>query len=506
MNRPKILALFVIAVLLAAPALAVVQDQGEVRVESLEAASGNTSGTLVGLLIDHFTPDLPVAAHGFRLDGSDVTVTANHVEAKVRTTSTPAEPRSIQPGGPATIEGVESRPELHFWITPLDDGASIEVRHRACTKFQQPSSEERTRLPSLNGGSNPLTVDASGTAQVASCTEALAVVTGNFSVTAWEWDMSVNGQRERSGVNDTAGSFGLPEAGAGSADELYITARDATLRIPLTAQTYELFIAQPRLEARELHLTNVEGTLPGILNPLDGVDVDLVGDYTVALDPATSPFTATIVGETSAASSDGVTLAVVQAPAGPASSASWVPWVVLASIAVVGAAGWNRYREPLKALYNHSMPPLDRGEPETRRGERSVGYCIMSEADAEHGRFKRARRRAWKAMRLDPENAYAPLFLGIALHELGRTEEAREAYLRAQREAHTTVLQCSAFMGEAQLVAGTDEEEAVRLLRQARAVNPRRAAYLAKAKFWDDYDFDGLVAAVRVGPFPRRGL
>ncbi len=498
MNRPKTLASFVIAVLLAAPALAVAQDQGEVRVESLEAASGSTSGALVGLLIDQDNPGFPVAAHGFRLDGLDVAVTANHVEAKVRTTSTPAERRSIQPSGPATIEGVESRPELHFWITPLDDGASIEVQHRACTTLQPPVNRDETRRPALNGVSNPLKVDTTGTAQVASCTEALAVVTGDFSITAWEWDMSVNGKRERSGVNDTTGSYGLPESGVGSADELNIQARDATLTIPLTTQTYELYIAQPRIEARELRLTDAEGTLPGVLERLDGVDVDLVGDYTVTLDATTSPFTATVMGSTSDASSQGVTLAVVQAPAGPAMSTSWVPWIVLAGFVIVGS-GWNRYRAPLRALRNHPDAPLDRW-PETRREKRSAGLCVLAEADIAHGQPMRAGRRAARAERLDPENARAPFVMGLALHLRERVLEAQEAYHRSQEGAHTPKLRCYAFVAEAELLAGAgDEAGAKRLLRQARAVDAARAAELARATFWNRFDFDGFVATVRGG-------
>lgn len=333
-----------IAIFLTIP-VAVASNKGEVEADAIEAqAGGETTAGLTAIFIDHHLEGhaLPKSP-AFHLESPTASVISHHTplaagDIDVGTRTVPVHE------GQTTVEGIEARPGLHFWITPLEphEEPTVTVVHQACTTLQPPTAAYDVRHPTLNRSRPDLRVDTTNSTRLASCTEAHILIMGSLSMILWEWDVEINGERVKTGVHDEAPGAGSTGTGAGSADELEIQAHNATLRISLTPETYTLHLSRPELVARDLRIRHAEGTLPGVLEPAYGADVELSGDYTTTITPQglQQPLAAVLEGTTQTASIDGQSLRLQQTTTSSDPPAFLAGGAVLGFMAAAGAVLW----------------------------------------------------------------------------------------------------------------------------------------------------------------------
>lgn len=423
--------------LLAMPsALGSSSGQGEVRVQSIEAtATSELTGVLEALFIDHDVNGTPLAEPGFRLESPQAIVTTYRAPVWAADVDVGANEEPVHDGS-VVLEGVEARPLKHLWITPLGRHQEPVARidHQTCTTIQPPQAESDVRDPMVDRSRPDIVVRTQDTVQVASCMEAVLVIEGDLSMVLWEWDVDLNGERVRSGVDDSAPGTGISTGtGAGSADELVVEAHNATLSVPLTPETYALYLSDVRLDAQKLYLTGVQGTLPGVLDPVEGQDVELVGNYAVSVEPqgAQQPFVASMAGQTVIATADGRLLSTAT-PEAPASQNAAILWIA-AGVAVLGVvvAAWGV--RPLHHERVNRRVGGDQGSirAETRRERRGVGYWVLARLAHHAGRRRLAllyARRAYALFSLLPE---IRLMLATALSYRRRDDEALHYYLAA---------------------------------------------------------------------------
>lgn len=294
-----------LAILLAPPlALAQADSPGELQVGALEIpASGQTTGNLVALFIDHDRATMPLAQPAFHLTTPHATIVAHHAAVRMAGFDAGFHQETIHEGA-ATIEGLDTRRLLHLWITPLDDQNPPLTRmdHAACTSIQPPEKSSERRSPSVNQNQPDVLVDTHASVHASSCDEATLTIEGDVTLTVWEWDLDLNGRRIPTGTNETA-----PDTGAGSATELVITAYNVNLTIPLTPETYAVHLTNSTLATHSLYVVEAQGALPGIPTPLTGQDVELVGDYfaAIASQGIQQPLAVALDGATQAAAIDG---------------------------------------------------------------------------------------------------------------------------------------------------------------------------------------------------------
>lgn len=433
----RVFTILIIAALLAAPqSIASSSGQGQVYTRAIEAtATGETTGSMEAIFIDHFFDNDPIAEVGFRLESISTTVVAHRAAVRAGGFDSGIS-QEVLHEGQATIQGREGRPSLHLWITPLDrqNAPLATISHFSCTNIHPPLSSSDSRLPSVNRSRPNVMAHTNDAANLESCVDAELRITGNVSMVLWEWDVDLNGERVRSGVDDSAPGTGVSTGtGAGSADELVVEARNATLTIPLTPETYRLYLSDVRLEAQNLHLTDVRGTLPGVLDPVEGQDVELVGSYAVSVESqgAQQPFVAFMAGQTAIATADGHFLSTVApgAPGSPNKAALWAAAIVV--VLGVVAVAWGV--RPLHHERVNRRVGGDQGSirAETHRERRGVGYWVLARL-AHHARHRRLAlfyaRRAYALFSLLPE---IRLMLATALSYRRRDDEALHHYLAA---------------------------------------------------------------------------
>lgn len=499
--------LLAVVALLATPAQAATLH-GEVQAQSITApAEGKTTGDLVALFIDHFAADEPLAHPGFHLESPDATAASYRAPMRAAGFDAGARREPLHEGELA-LEGVENRPMLHLWITPLDPEhpPSVHVTHPACTTLQRPEQDSVSRSPSVDQNRPDITVQTSQTFYASSCAPARLVIEGDVALTAWEWTVDLNGRRIHTGVDDTAAGIQTGTS-AGPAEELLVEARNARLTVPLTPQTYTLFLQGPVLETRELRLTDAHGTLPGVLESASNADVELRGDYTARLTPgAKQSINAVLEGVTQEAIIDGEPQAI-QVPAAPGPSRGLV-WGILAGIllvAVAGGAWWpafnNRIRRPLLAArYGGPGTSMDH-EPETLRQRISAGNWLLSNHDIDRDDLESALKRLLRSVLWNPRNATALVTLAGLAARLGDATNARTWFQAAQACAETTKWRAYALVGEAELVRN-DHDAASALLLKARVVDARAAAEATRAATWNDFPQRGVLNLVRSGVPP----
>lgn len=507
MTLRHLAALLAVVALLATPAQAVTLH-GEVQAQSIEAlAEGQTIGDLVALFIDHFAADDPLAHPGFHLESPDATAASYRATMRAAgfDTGTRREPLDE---GELVLEGVENRPMLHLWITPLDSEhpPSLQVTHPACTTLQQTEQESVSRSPSVDQNRPDITVQTSKTLHASSCAPAMLLIEGHVSLTAWEWTVDLNGRRIRTGVDDTAAGI-QTGTNAGSAEELLVEARDARLTVPLTPQTYTLFLQGPVLEARELRLIDADGTLPGVLKPAQSADVELRGDYTARITPGgKQSINAILEGLTQEAIIDGEPQ-TIQVPTAPGPSRMLVLGILagILLVAVAGGASWpafnNRIRRPLLATrYGGPGTSMD-NEPETLRQRISAGNWLLSNHDLDRDDLQSALKRLMRSILWNPRNATALVTLAGLAARLGDAANARTWFQEAQACAETSRWRAYALVGEAELVR-EDHGAASELLLKARVVDARAAAEATRAATWNDFPQRGVLNLVRSGVPP----
>lgn len=358
------IAAFTLAALVVAPlpAIGSSSGSGEVEVQFIEAtATGETTGTLTALFIDHFVTQDPLAEPGFRLDSPHTRVISHHTPIWTSLTDTVAREQLVHEG-PATLVGVDAKTGLHMWVLPQKnkEPPRVEIAHPACTGLQPPPANQETRIASINKSRPNIIAHTQDTVRVASCTKAVLVIEGNLSMVLWEWGVDLNGERVRSGADDSAPGTGFSTGtGVGSADELVVEAHNATLWVPLTPETYALYLTNTTLVAGNLYFQSVEGTLPGVLEPIHGADVELEGEFATTITPqgVDQPLVASLAGATQSATADGELLSL--APPTPSESSPALVGIAVAGIVFIGLIS-GRFLWPWFHRQQDSNPP---GEP-----------------------------------------------------------------------------------------------------------------------------------------------
>lgn len=368
MNYTRFIVVVLAALLVVPTALA--GRVSEVRAEAVESpANGLTEGGLVALFIDQFVEDEPLPGDGFRLESPSATVIAHEAAHKARGIEVATEKRPLHHGR-VLLEGVQAKAGLHLWATPSSaDSPRASIEHAACTRIDTSESSSSTRTPAIDQNRGDIVVDTSQSIAVDSCTTMQLVLQGNFFIVLWEWDVELNGRHVSTGVNDTAGT------GMGSARELVIEAHDATLTIPLTPDTHTLYLDNPRLMTRNLRILHAEGTIPGVLESVQGEDVELQGDYTasIASQGVGKSLQAIIGGMTHKATANGEILRV-QVPEPTSDTSPGIAIAVLMGIVLaflaLGRFLWstrNRHA-PVSEVAKQAVPiPKTKGAAPMRR-------------------------------------------------------------------------------------------------------------------------------------------
>lgn len=406
-------------------------DIGEVQTQALHAPTeGSTTGELVALFIDHFVEGDPLPDPTLQLHSVHATVVSHHAAQKVGGIDLGTTKRTLHEGT-AAVEGVRAKPGLHLWATPLDDGAvHASIQHSACTTFTAPDSRSVTRTPAVDQNRGDLEVDTSHGVDIRSCTTTDLILQGNLSIVLWAWDVDLNGHRVTSGINDT-----VPGTGSGPADELVIEAHEATLAIPLTPDTYALYLAQPHLATASLRITRAEGTLPGVLEPASGEDVEIQGDYaaTVAAQGARQPLAASIAGRTHTATANGVPL-TIPTPT-PTTDATGTMALVILGLVLAGlASGWfvwpriqrRRVHPKQDAKEDAEAHPRPAARAASGAGDAEAEACVVAAVAADGGIVV---RELLASVGVSKDRAYRALDALVAKGSIVPFEEAGRKHL-----------------------------------------------------------------------------
>ncbi len=488
-----------VALLLASAPSSLAASSGEIQVQAIEATSGGvTQGALRALFIEQDTPNERVPLPRFELESDAAVVTRHH--APIWADGADVMPESeILHDGPIKARGVDTRQGVQFWLSPLGvESPIVHVAHQACTALQAPEDEVKIRDPLVDRSRSSLEVDTAGTTVLASCAQSILTVKGDFALTLWEWDFTLNGAVVQTGVQDATEGTELAASGIGTADEINMDVYNGTLTIPLTPETYELYVAQAQLEARDLRFHEATGSLPGILEPVEGENVTLAGDLQVSVRSVSGgqSISVAISGTPTDAHANGAPL-TVQVPEMPGSNASlYTTLSIVAGLLIL--FGIARFSRPMLLVPYHEDSHIT--VTPGMRGRMSKGLCIMAEADLKKQNLRRARSRARRAVRADRSNPWATYLLAGALLRLAEFGPAKTAFVESQALAKKPEMKARVAMGQAELLALTgDSKGACDALLRARNLHPTAAADSAKARLWDRFEFQGIVALVRSG-------
>lgn len=331
----------------------------------------------------------------------------------------------------ALVIGSAHRPHFEFTVWPLEPGTMIHAATSTCASVSSADRSEIQRSPHLQGSnreSNRVLVTDS--VHWSDCQAGNYTMKGDFLLRLWEWDAELfTPTGTRSLESGRKGYEGVPEPVpgtnrmAGTVQEQFIYAYNATLEVPRLAGHHRIYIQDMVVSATSgVRMLGVEGDLLGL--KLDHQEVFVKGaDMSLRMTgngqgiPLTlqiegTPEQIEVDGQTKPLSSQEGSMIIDRALGIP-----WIPALVVAGLLVaLGAITWRSSPK----IQRWTLPST--GDPSDTRFDEWIEEATKCSRD----RPRRACRLTRRALRIHPNHPGA-------LSTMARAMFNRKKYAKATR-------------------------------------------------------------------------
>ncbi|MEA3143044.1 MAG: hypothetical protein QOG31_368 [Thermoplasmata archaeon] len=473
----RLLHLLAIAALLGAPAAGAATTQGAMTATGVAAHAGAVlDGPLVALWQQDAAPGA-TADPAFTLRADLLRVETDSAEVALPNPLNPVSlnPRTAPPAlhRDATVRGTALAGGYRWTLLATDPSDPPRIAATSgCAQGHPAAQDAIVRQPLVNFQRGDAPRDLSRAVAWGCLDGARVAVTGNFTLSLWAWNATLESRGGRSDLHS-----GTAPAGPAlrRQDEVYLFATGGTLTLPALAGQGALLYtgAGTRLSGGTLGLEGATGTLEaaGRATSLHGNAVAVEGDTALAVvgQGAGRPLAARLAGQARSVSVDGRDLALTATfPLAPMLPLA----VALGGLGLLATAGEvRRGRLARGASWGGQSRLLS--PPATWRERRAMGHWALARDAAFAGRLRRAQGHVQRALRWFPRSLDARLLDAALLVRRGDHPTALHALERLYADLGDGPerFEAAAMGGSSAMLAGR-HAEAVAWLRRAAAVDP----------------------------------
>lgn len=400
----------------------------EASAPQVDATDGVVTGLLVALLQEDAGGDATNPA-GFSLHAQKLRAETDSADISVHGTGTPKKVNpttTVEEFDDATVQGTVNR-QGHRWnLVPSGPNAlAITV---VCNVANAAGTADIVRVPLVNLQRGELRLDTRTALSWTDCHEIEA--SGDLQLAMWEWDGILRtSQGDRPVQTGIQASPLLPGAAGttivGRDVEVYLKARNATLRVPILGTTFTLLTASDASLAASSVTMTATGMLDaaGTARPLRESPLQLQSppSATLASTSPNRPVAISVQGMAESIQIGQETLTTTTSPLATAGAWAWI------GLSLLGFTTMFTYARPTLAFHMRRWRGQSIGAtPATSfRERRGASYWAWGNAALRSMKWKRAERFCKRSLKLFPKSLDARLLQAMLARAQDNPHETR---------------------------------------------------------------------------------